>query len=950
MDSILNNVNDNSNVLFLVVDPSADVGSTLGHYNAYDSAILKMASASGLNAHLICQKSKNENLDPCVHPYLSHDVWGNYLVDEINNVVNPKNDHNPNIELRSAINDCIKVTNSRQGVIFFPNSVMDQLKAACDIANDTGENFTQVHLLRYHSDLYEYNLSSENIKEIIKLIDSGDLILVTDSALLSQELSTVFKGRAISNIGVPDLLSEISNKEIAIKNKTRIGTLGAPRGEKGFSQILFAVEKMRDFSLANGIEFHLQANNPSEECVSQLEKFDETLNPHVVLIKKSLSSEEYIAHLNSMDLVLLPYSPAIYSGRTSGALVECLYRGIPTLVTKGTWLEYIQSQLGLEASLDFENVDTLIIGIKAYLTNRDQIHINFRNAQKLAVELFSQARIWNELLAAIPILAKPTIGLFYPWGAESIYSSGSGSRILAISKYITEQGLQPVIYTSGTTRVQIFGQDTVPLPLMKSLDKNIHLAFHNAVIENNDESLRDEIRSHAGLVFEGTHLVDAVLKFSNYSDSTKIIITSQDILSSDNENTNKKLLDCQINALSKGRAFSLSPEELVYWKSFSIDIHLSLPLIPSYFDNLIPFLDLDSSTGFLDHNDNALFVGSHYQPNIDAVEFLKSVAEALSTLNSEIQILVVGGVAKPEFSPNYRALGKVSSLALELIYKRSFTALAPIYKGTGIAIKSIEALIRNGNLIASPLAVRGLDLNNLHGLHVVPGVKPSKEVYIEIIKEVFSKKEISNSDNVNPAFNKLYQDYDFIDNIIKSQSIKPIALIPQDKLLIEIQLLIDQKLESYPFEWNLDSINHMMGLKIPIEMRFKILLLAVVQGICDAEDLWLYFYADNERLHPKTSIHQNAAGSRKSSSFYLYEVFCDFAVDHSQVSGIANIIFEQSVQANGIASKKKLKKFNLSRMIYRFTTPQIRTNMVNFALQSRVGRRIYRYFVNQRLK
>jgi glycosyltransferase involved in cell wall biosynthesis len=111
---------------------------------------------------------------------------------------------------------------------------------------------------------------------------------------------------------------------------------------------------------------------------------------------------------------------------------------------------------------------------------------------------------------------------------------------------------------------------------------------------------------------------------------------------------------------------------------------------------------------------HALFVGSLFKPNIDAIKYLyEAVAD-----QSPLPIVVVGRHTerlKERFpdKPNFRILGTVDDLAAW--YARAAIVLSPIRTGGGMKVKNIEALAYGKRVICTPHSAIGLEREVLKG-------------------------------------------------------------------------------------------------------------------------------------------------------------------------------------------------------------------------------------------
>jgi len=133
-------------------------------------------------------------------------------------------------------------------------------------------------------------------------------------------------------------------------------------------------------------------------------------------------------------------------------------------------------------------------------------------------------------------------------------------------------------------------------------------------------------------------------------------------------------------------------------------------------DHILP-ITIDPPDPFVageESSTNALFVGSLFKPNIEAITYLyEEVAD-----QSPVPIVVVGRHTErlrerfPD-KPNFRILGTVDDLATW--YARAAIVLSPIRTGGGMKVKNIEALAYGKRIICTPHSAIGLEREVLKG-------------------------------------------------------------------------------------------------------------------------------------------------------------------------------------------------------------------------------------------
>jgi glycosyltransferase involved in cell wall biosynthesis len=121
----------------------------------------------------------------------------------------------------------------------------------------------------------------------------------------------------------------------------------------------------------------------------------------------------------------------------------------------------------------------------------------------------------------------------------------------------------------------------------------------------------------------------------------------------------------------------------------------------------------------------ALFVGSGYAPNVEALAF---IVDQLAPSNPDVTFLVVGSVAEhgagvelgQRAGPNVRILGTVSDERRDEAYAAADLAINPMFTGSGVNIKMLDFLAAGLPTVSTPVGARGI-LNPEEGCFIVAG-------------------------------------------------------------------------------------------------------------------------------------------------------------------------------------------------------------------------------------
>ena len=114
--------------------------------------------------------------------------------------------------------------------------------------------------------------------------------------------------------------------------------LGNARQEKGFAEILAAIDILNADGPPPDARFTLQSSDPDAISAAALSSFRSGAAKSVSLITRPLDDEGYLQLLKDADVLLLPYHADRYGDRTSGVFCEALTAGKPVITTEGSFL------------------------------------------------------------------------------------------------------------------------------------------------------------------------------------------------------------------------------------------------------------------------------------------------------------------------------------------------------------------------------------------------------------------------------------------------------------------------------------------------------------------------------------------------------------------------------------------------------------------------------------
>ncbi|MCQ6535942.1 glycosyltransferase family 4 protein [Bacillus mycoides] len=123
----------------------------------------------------------------------------------------------------------------------------------------------------------------------------------------------------------------------------------------------------------------------------------------------------------------------------------------------------------------------------------------------------------------------------------------------------------------------------------------------------------------------------------------------------------------------------------------------------------------------------ALFIGSEYFPNVEAVKF---IIHHLVDECPNIEFMIVGGCCNPFLhikKPNLTLLGRIPHKQKLNLFLHADIAINPMFLGAGVNLKTIEYLSAGLPLFSTDYGIRGLNLKE-------------NEHYIRVNKDDFPKK------------------------------------------------------------------------------------------------------------------------------------------------------------------------------------------------------------------
>lgn len=723
---------------FYVVDPAYSNLEIVGHYNHYAQAILGEAYEH-FDKVKILGKNDGKSDQGNVIPIFDFDIWGAH----VKNDGSLKSIEDSNESFYLALKKYFLFEEHSNVDLFLPNATPFNILGMCKFISENPNNFSVVCLLRYEATMYRHLLSSQNLLYIQKAMDSLKIKMASDSPLLIESYRDLLVWNNVSFI--PHFVAPSFKRTHVSGSKPpkyfKIGALGNARGEKGTNLVLQAAIALKDFCLQRQIKFYIQVNNPSSDIENFLIDYNPERNPHIELIHKPLSEDEYFELFSDMNLVVLPYSPTVYQGRTSGILTESMFLKIPTIVTSGTWLDYESQRYGGSVTCNF-SLSSLIQAIPKAYKNYDHLTWQLETSHQLVVSEHSPSSGWNSLSKLFANFTEPQYVIFFPWGFNDLMASGTGTRLNQVITKLKSQNFtfKVVIlncWSDLDDSIREIGDDYVEVSYLLKPDSPLQRALHLG--EFNDTVLQYFAGmgiQNSRIIFIGSFAVKPIMDLYPLL-KHKPILEIQDFY----ENSNQFGLDIeefQLASIEKCKSYAISLDDTIKIRSKGFVIEHSDPTLEmsgELFSDLKLELAIQRLPSNFDFTKIVLFVGSDYPPNHEAVSFLESVAKSM--IGQDIGIVVIGGVGVgKKSSTNLFYSGYVSAPLLSGFYGLCDLAVNPMFSGGGIPIKVLEALKFNKPVLATVKGARGLSDSNLRSVKVLDLEKKSFKQFAEELSRI----------------------------------------------------------------------------------------------------------------------------------------------------------------------------------------------------------------------
>jgi|694.fasta_scaffold81441_2 glycosyltransferase involved in cell wall biosynthesis len=714
-----------------IVDPA--YGSLLGHSLDYDNNIVAELKKRNIKSTIISRKN-NLNLSDDEIQVFSENEWG------FNKQENSENNYfSSNIKFYKELSGFFQkqVTYDFESILLFPNVTNFNLAGIANIIQEYKNKFEYKIILRYPYSYFESRTSINAIESLNRMAHLGIKIdILTDSHLLQAEYIKFFDIK-VRQIPIP-ISPVTSTCEVSSTNqkmgKITIGALGNPRIEKGFDKLFnfITYEPVRE-GIKN-FQFKIQAHEPdssSKKYVELLTKIAEIDN-NICLFKEPLDYQKYSNLISDCGIILNLYDKRIYSERTSGPFLESLIQGKIVITTAGTWMSEIYKFYEIDLYIDDSHPNVVYNKIK-------KIESEFDNYQEKLNRLSVELRKKHNPSAFIDVLLDKQVTDFefpygrkafilYPWVQTVSGRNGAHSILKAHISYLESNHDSIFVLGQGNEKYDFDGVLKIE-SYQSKINESSYLHDH-LVAKYGEEADYSEIMhiwhfcwpsedikfSRIIRHYVGTsdtvfidypyfiNILKDILKDRLIASKTHLFL--HDVLYQQLSTKNKlkqKLHELEIeNIRGIKNVYSFSYEDQAEFKKYNLDIqHIDVPLMPGK-----PKKNSHSVKKTI------LFVGTKHSPNTEAVTKLISYIENLGEddIFNEFKFVIIGSCCEISKGKNWLSLGSVDSETLKFWYEESYAVLNLQENGTGISIKTAEAIMEEKLVISTPNGVRGLGL------------------------------------------------------------------------------------------------------------------------------------------------------------------------------------------------------------------------------------------------
>ncbi|MFM7384095.1 MAG: glycosyltransferase family 4 protein, partial [Microcystaceae cyanobacterium] len=385
----------------------------------------------------------------------------------------------------------------------------------------------------------------------------------------------------------------------------------------------------------------------------------------------------------------------------------------------------------------------------------------------------------SQALPLKPEITTLKIAILYPWGDIQERRSGASQRTGLMLDYLREQSYEIRVYTIGQAR-QVWSEGVYydyyePSFAQAELVKEVYQEAYRSWVEDlalvnasHFDSLTDFTEHWLPWIYyqfrfypnfqawlnQITDWADVVIleyPFWGYlvgpicrKKSVKLLITAHDVLAKNlslDTALGQIALGEELKALKQAdEVITLTPDDQEFFVNYGISSHcvpiaIDTQKIEMTWQNPPMTISLELWHSQRDLNRPfCLFVGSQHPPNVEAVKQIQAWSQRP---NLPFDFVVVGSCWPLEWQKQFFALGKVSETDLIYLYHHAALVIAPLSQGTGMSVKTLEAMAYGKALLGTAIAFRGYPIQS--GVHAL--VENQLDRYSDQISDLLQQPE-----------------------------------------------------------------------------------------------------------------------------------------------------------------------------------------------------------------
>ena len=317
--------------------------SERGHHVSYNGFIADAARRAGMDVHILCARECvaqvpggfamlrifRKDVRNTPSPLLSR---SRFALDALERLARRRFQ----LDLAKGITpDIIKSEDIILAEMLAPRNLAGWLRWLRDFPREPLPNLV-LHL-GYASERFGADQEIPSLLETLERSGKSSRVhFITDSDILKEKYTRIFQ-RPVAHL--PLVVSRRASECYKPPaTPVHFVCLGNAREEKGFAEILNAIDALSSNGGLPNTRFTLQSSDPDPHSAAALARFRSAKAPGISLITKPLDEENYLRLLKDADVLLLPYHVDRYRDRTSGVFCEAVTSGKPTIVNEGSFL------------------------------------------------------------------------------------------------------------------------------------------------------------------------------------------------------------------------------------------------------------------------------------------------------------------------------------------------------------------------------------------------------------------------------------------------------------------------------------------------------------------------------------------------------------------------------------------------------------------------------------